>query len=590
MEISAGKTADVNPEINIGKLLQTVKKDGLDKKAGLDKSASIEEKAEGTGDDAEDGSNFLQVLKQKLAATLSETAEGSTEVTKTLELSEALEKLLNEDQTSAGEILSGLALLANSGKMDSPHAGENELSEESLSALTETKGLTGIIKAAIEGHADQTKPAMVKNGKEISASKTIAGDVDEEGIQQKITPELNTKDTPKEAQLQNQADSSVKGMQASVIPGYVNVDGKGGAEGQKQAQNIQSVKESSAPQAGQTARQVMPEGQTIQASSAANSEDLQNEGYADVQKKASVAINDKTPKFINPEQNASTEKVSGENHNPKISAVAPANVQENKSPLNGSNQTKTEGANLEPQNMKDLAGGDVKKQTVIKTEAPSIEKQAALAVNDAQKNIGKVATTLSESAGLIDKIKPDHKSKITPVEKTADLNSTNTATISGSSPTKAEVSDVSPTQIINRVAAAFNEALASDGGRIKITLAPPSLGTLEMDVMVRNGTVKVMLTADNQDVQKMLSGNLDTLKSSLQSQGLTIERCDVMMQDRREQYSQGFNQQAFNREQSSGQRDDKGETYHQDAKIVNPLIIGSGHPPIGRSGNISIFA
>ncbi|MEN6469833.1 MAG: flagellar hook-length control protein FliK [Smithella sp.] len=588
MEISAGKTADVSPEINIGKLLQMVKKSGLDKKDGLEKSPSIEKKADGIGSDAENGTDFLQVLQKKLAALMqSDHKEGSPELAETQELSAALEKLLQEDQTSAGEILSGLALLANAGKMEGSPAGENELSEESLSALTAAKGITGILKAKIDGPVDQAKQAMVENGKGISVSQNVTLAVDEKGSQQDIITELNAKDAPKEAQLQNQADASFKGIHAGAIPGYVEAERKASGEGQKPAQNFQSVKDNSVRQTSPTAHQLMPEGQTHQAVHTENGEDLQN-GYGDVQKKATAALNDKASKFINAEQNASTEKLSGENHNIKVSAGAAANVQENKSQLNMANET--EETSLEPQNIKDLAGGDVRKQTVIKTEAPLADKQTSSPANEAQKNIGKVAATLSESAGLIDKVKPDHNSKTTPVEKNADMNSINTTTISGGSSTKTEISDVAPAQIINRVAAAFNETMANDGGRIKITLAPPSLGTLEMDVMVRNGTVKVMLTADNQDVQKMLSGNLDTLKASLQSQGLTIERCDVMMQDRREQYSQGFHQQAFNQEQSAGQHDERGETYHPETKTVNPLITRPGHPFIGRSGNISIFA
>lgn len=150
--------------------------------------------------------------------------------------------------------------------------------------------------------------------------------------------------------------------------------------------------------------------------------------------------------------------------------------------------------------------------------------------------------------------------------------------------------DVTTSQIINRVAGEIKENVSADGGRIKITLSPPSLGTLEMDVSVRNNKVQVIIVADNKDVQLALNSHLDRLKGSLHNQGLTIDRCDILMQNNREEYPQSFNQQAFYREGSENNSTTGKEKYSEELKpiiSVAPQIINS---PSLNPDNISIFA
>ena len=150
--------------------------------------------------------------------------------------------------------------------------------------------------------------------------------------------------------------------------------------------------------------------------------------------------------------------------------------------------------------------------------------------------------------------------------------------------------NISTTQIINRIAGEIKENMSADGGRIKITLSPPSLGTLEMDVTVRNNKVEVIIVADNKDVQQTLNTHLDRLKGSLLNQGLTIDRCDVLMQNNREGYQQNLSQHAFYRDGSAKSSNTSKEKYNEELRPVapvNPQIIGS---PAHNSNNISIFA
>jgi len=81
-------------------------------------------------------------------------------------------------------------------------------------------------------------------------------------------------------------------------------------------------------------------------------------------------------------------------------------------------------------------------------------------------------------------------------------------------------------QIVNS-----RQLLEKGEGRVKLTLNPPSLGTLDMDVRVRSNRVEVTVMADNKDVRQILQTHLDDLKNALQDRGLQMDRFNIQWQD-----------------------------------------------------------
>jgi flagellar hook-length control protein FliK len=171
-----------------------------------------------------------------------------------------------------------------------------------------------------------------------------------------------------------------------------------------------------------------------------------------------------------------------------------------------------------------------------------------------------------------------------------DISLNSISTINNSIVKTSSIDDNSLGQIINRVVSGIKENASADGSRVKITLSPPSLGTLEMDVTVRNNKVEVIIVANNKDVQQTLNTNLDHLKGSLQNQGLTIDRCDVLMQSNREGYPQNFSQQAFYRDGSEKNSNASKEKYSEELKPIAPVNAQIINSPSLNPDNISIFA
>ncbi|TSA55488.1 MAG: flagellar hook-length control protein FliK [Planctomycetaceae bacterium] len=93
---------------------------------------------------------------------------------------------------------------------------------------------------------------------------------------------------------------------------------------------------------------------------------------------------------------------------------------------------------------------------------------------------------------------------------------------------------VRPSNIINQVVDASGKKLGKGFGRIKITLNPPHLGSVDMDVLVRDNKVHVILRAEHLDVKQLLQSNTEQLKTALNNQGLAADNISVSVQERTE--------------------------------------------------------
>jgi flagellar hook-length control protein FliK len=141
-------------------------------------------------------------------------------------------------------------------------------------------------------------------------------------------------------------------------------------------------------------------------------------------------------------------------------------------------------------------------------------------------------------------------------------------------------------EVAGQIIDGASNMLAKGSSRIVITLEPPNLGTLNMDVRVQHDMVSMLLTADNHEVKQVLQANLDQLKTALQGQGLNIDRFDVLVHERSYDGSQGF-------QPGGGTLFDRGRGKGDDTKddSVRPPVLPSGGSEMNEPslGIISLF-
>jgi hypothetical protein len=85
-------------------------------------------------------------------------------------------------------------------------------------------------------------------------------------------------------------------------------------------------------------------------------------------------------------------------------------------------------------------------------------------------------------------------------------------------------------EIIDQVVKNAELLLRANVSELKIELKPEFLGRLTIKVALEDGAVIARLIAENQQVKHMLESNLTSLKQSLESQGIKVERAEVSVQ------------------------------------------------------------
>lgn len=81
-------------------------------------------------------------------------------------------------------------------------------------------------------------------------------------------------------------------------------------------------------------------------------------------------------------------------------------------------------------------------------------------------------------------------------------------------------------RFVQRVASAFQVA-GDQGGQIRLRLSPPELGSLQMQISVKQGVLSATIQADNSTAQQVLLDSLPDLRDRLAQQDIRIDRFDV---------------------------------------------------------------
>ncbi len=139
--------------------------------------------------------------------------------------------------------------------------------------------------------------------------------------------------------------------------------------------------------------------------------------------------------------------------------------------------------------------------------------------------------------------------------------------------------------LISQVAAQARKA-----GRIRIVLTPPRMGTLDMDVVVRDNKVQVILKAENNDVWHALKSNTTSLETALRNQGLMVDTIQVSVQEKFGDNNFGFGQNGTAFKEGSNQKNNSGPHQGEPDAIEYGLTGSPGEITESRmDGQVSLF-
>jgi flagellar hook-length control protein FliK len=132
----------------------------------------------------------------------------------------------------------------------------------------------------------------------------------------------------------------------------------------------------------------------------------------------------------------------------------------------------------------------------------------------------------------------------------------------------ADHSKVDRVQFVQRVARAFEVASQRDGA-IRLRLSPPELGSVRVEITIRDGVMRAQLEAETPAARQTLLENVAALREKLAEQDIRLERFDVDLKDQsRDSMAQQQRDHAFGEPGRSG-RD--GRPMHKNQAFTEPV-------------------
>jgi len=159
-------------------------------------------------------------------------------------------------------------------------------------------------------------------------------------------------------------------------------------------------------------------------------------------------------------------------------------------------------------------------------------------------------------------------------------------------PVEVNEGDIKPQSLIKQIVeSAGGKLLNGMGGRVKISLNPPHLGTLRMDIVLNNNKIQIVLQVENDQVRHVLQLNVEQLKHSLHSHGLIVDNVNVFLQEKSGNTNYGFGPNAYLlKEDRNGGKNGEDKRDEQDFLSLNSSILDESEAYPQTYGHISLFA
>ncbi|MEN6493505.1 MAG: flagellar hook-length control protein FliK [Thermoguttaceae bacterium] len=145
----------------------------------------------------------------------------------------------------------------------------------------------------------------------------------------------------------------------------------------------------------------------------------------------------------------------------------------------------------------------------------------------------------------------DGEQKIDSLQRTS-TGDTQRSTAASHSEKASGVDQADRVRFVQRVARAV-ESMGNRDGTIRMALSPPELGSLKLQLTVRDGTMEARVEVETEGARSLLMDNLPALRERLAEHNIKVERFDVGFSNQSSGgSSQGTGQQSQSHEQSRG--------------------------------------
>ena len=127
--------------------------------------------------------------------------------------------------------------------------------------------------------------------------------------------------------------------------------------------------------------------------------------------------------------------------------------------------------------------------------------------------------------------------------------------------------------VLDQVQESFSIAQNKDNGQVRLTLKPEIMGHLDMQITVRNETVQIMMTVENEKVHQAMNAHIDDLKTAMQNQGMKIDKIEIALQYKPDQ------ERTFYQDQTNSGFNNPGQNTRHERMLNQELFMDDEHYP-----------
>ncbi|MDD3149399.1 MAG: flagellar hook-length control protein FliK, partial [Candidatus Gastranaerophilales bacterium] len=98
----------------------------------------------------------------------------------------------------------------------------------------------------------------------------------------------------------------------------------------------------------------------------------------------------------------------------------------------------------------------------------------------------------------------------------------------------------SPSNILDQVMKKISGEIGANKSQISMILKPENLGKVDINIISEKGILSAEISAENQQVKDALSKGMETLKQTLEQQGVNVDNITIKVQAPKETGSQQF--------------------------------------------------
>jgi flagellar hook-length control protein FliK len=168
---------------------------------------------------------------------------------------------------------------------------------------------------------------------------------------------------------------------------------------------------------------------------------------------------------------------------------------------------------------------------------------------------------------------------------TVNANAVQSQSAAGRNSGKETTQGLDSAKFVQRVANAFS-AVGQRNGSIRLKLYPPELGSLRMEITVKNGTLNARVEAETAAARSALVDNLPLLRERLAEQGIKVARFDVEVSD---QSQGGPSERPDGGGQSFRQADRDGDSRPDKNTTETDSVEGCAAARLSVDGRLDVF-